>query len=96
VHALDTERRTAVCIDLEDLRRSIWGATLQLHGPRLDVVGRAGTVLARIDTRINRLVRRRQAEPGDAGTSWLPMLAPTAVLALLLALGRRRRIARLA
>jgi hypothetical protein len=99
VHALDTERRTAVCIDLDDVHGSVWGATLQLHGPRLDVVGRRGAVLARIDTRDNRLVASRPVRSGDseeAGTSWLPMLAPTAVLALLLVLGRRRRIARTA
>jgi hypothetical protein len=96
VHALDTERRTAVCIDLEELRRSMWGVTLQLHGPTLDVVDRLGTALARIDTRTHRVVRRPAAEVGDAGTSWLPMLAPTAVLAVMVALARRRRVARTA
>ena len=48
VHALDTSRRTAVCIDL-DVRRA-WGARLELHGERLDVVGRAARPLASIDT----------------------------------------------
>jgi hypothetical protein len=74
----------------------MWGATLQLHRPSLDVV-RAGTVLARIDTRNHRVVERpaaRAAQSEDAGTSWLPMLAPTAVLAIVLVLGRRRRVAR--
>jgi hypothetical protein len=99
VHALDTERRTAVCIDLDGLNGDIWGATLQLHGPTLDVVGRRSTVLARIDTRTHRVLGRpaggaRQSE--DAGTSWLPMLAPTAVLAVMLALARRRRALRTA
>jgi hypothetical protein len=99
VHALDTERRTAVCIDLDDLRGSVWGATLQLRGRRLDVVGRAGALVARIDTRTHRVVERPTSGTegaGDAGTSWLPMLAPTAVLAVMLALGRRRRLARAA
>ena len=36
MHALDTARRTAVCIDL-DIRKA-WGATLELHGARLDVM----------------------------------------------------------
>ena len=98
VHALDTERRTAVCIDLDGLGGGMWGATLQLHGPTLDVV-RRGTVLASIDTRSHRVLGRRAAgarESEDAGTSWLPMLAPTAVLAVMLALARRRRAVRTA
>ena len=98
VHALDTERRTAVCIDLEDRSGGMWGATLQLHGPTLDVV-RRGTVLARIDTRTHRLLGRPAAPAGesdDAGTSWLPILAPTTVLAVMLALARRRRAVRTA
>jgi len=99
VHALDTERRTAVCIDLDGVGGGVWGATLQLHGPTLDVVGRRGTVLARIDTRSHRLLGRPVARAGqseDAGTSWLPMLAPTAVLAVMLVLARRRRAVRTA
>jgi hypothetical protein len=99
VHALDTARRTAVCIDLDGLRGDMWGATLQLHGPTLDVVGRRGTVLARIDTGNHRVLGRpaaKAADSEDAGTSWLPMLAPTAVLAVMVALGRRRRAARTA
>jgi|SRR5215218_248075 len=95
VHALDTERRTAVCIDLDDLRRSMWGATLRLHGPTLEVVGRAGAVLARLDTRAHRVIAP-PARGADAGTSWLPVLAPTAVLLLLVAHARRRRLARAA
>jgi hypothetical protein len=98
VHALDTERRTAVCIDLDGLGGSMWGATLQLHGSALDVVRRA-TVLARIDTRSHRVLGRPAARAGeseDAGTSWLPMLAPTAVLAVMAALARRRRAVRTA
>lgn len=96
VHALDTERRTAVCIDLDDLRRSMWGAALQLRGPTLDVVGRAGAVLATIDTRTHRVIEPPAAPGEGAGTSWLPIVAPTAALLLLVAVGRRRRIARAA
>ena len=44
VHALDTERRTAVCIDL-DLRH-LRGAALELHGGGLDVVGDSGLLAA--------------------------------------------------
>jgi hypothetical protein len=93
VHALDTARRTAVCVDLDDLG-GVWGATLQLRGPRLDVVGRAGRVLAGIDTRTHRVIKRRAPRTQDAGTSWLPLAAPTAVLLLLAAVGRRRLVAR--
>jgi hypothetical protein len=91
VHALDTAERTAVCIDL-DVPKA-WGAGLQLRGSRLDVV--SGTrVLASIDTRTHLPIatssRRRGSE--DAGTSWLPLAAPTAVLLLLAAATRRRML----
>jgi hypothetical protein len=96
VHALDTERRTAVCIDLDDLGRGVWGAALQLRGPTLDVVGRAGAVLATIDTRTHRVIEPPAPPDEDAGTSWLPIAAPTVALLLLAALGRRRLAARAA
>jgi hypothetical protein len=91
VHALDTRRRTAVCIDLDDLRE-VWNATLTLRGTRLEVIHRSGRVLASIDTRTHKLVRPRRAAHAteDAGTSWLPLAAPTAAL-LLLGAGLRRR-----
>jgi len=102
VHALDTERSSAVCIDLDDLPRA-WGSSLELHGPKLDVVGPAGRVRATISTRTHTLVEPR-AEPAkaaedseEAGTSWLPIAVPTAALLLLLtALGRRRSASRAA
>jgi MYXO-CTERM domain-containing protein len=93
VHALDTARRTAVCIDLDDLPRA-WGSSLELHGPRLDVVGPAGRIRATINTRTHKLVKSRAEhteDAEDAGTSWLPIAAPTAALLLLAAFGRRRR-----
>ena len=96
VHALDSERRTAVCIDLHDLRRNMWGAILQPHGPRLDVVGRAGAVLATIDTRTHRVIEPPAAPDGDAGSAWLPIVVPTGALLLLGVLGRRRLVARAA
>ena len=91
VHALDTERRTAVCIDLDDLPRA-WGSSLELHGPRLDVVGPAGRIRATINTRTHRLVRDHPTPVAedDAGTSWLLIAGPTAAL-LLLGAGLRRR-----
>jgi hypothetical protein len=98
VHALDTERRTAVCIDLDDLPRA-WGSSLELHGPRLDVVGPAGTIRATINTRTHELVEAPAApaeDSEDAGTSWLPIVVPTAALLLLAAVGRRRFVTRTA
>jgi hypothetical protein len=89
VHALDTARRTAVCIDLDDLPRA-WGSSLELHGPRLDVVGPAGRIRATINTRTHRLVEPPAPRTEDAGTSWLLLAAPTAALLLLAAFGRRR------
>ena len=60
VHALDTENRTAVCIDL-DKGRTLWGATLDLNGPSLDVTGRRGRLLARIDRRTHEVVMQAPA-----------------------------------
>jgi hypothetical protein len=90
VHALDTERRTAVCIDLDHLRRGMWGATLSLRGPRLDVVGRAGRLLAAIDARTHHLIRRPAPRTEDAGSSWPAIAASTAALVLLLVAFARR------
>jgi hypothetical protein len=104
VHALDTERRTAVCIDIEGGVKSVWNATLSPRGPRLDVVADSGQTLAEIDTRTHEVVwERPPAEPAkakpraapepnsepDAGTSWLPIAAPIAILLLLAAATRR-------
>ena len=91
VHALDTARRTAVCIDLDGIRGGIWGATLQLRGAALTVVGRRGRVLATIDTRTHRLIEDRGSAAEDAGTSGLPLAVPTAALLLLAAAATRRR-----
>jgi hypothetical protein len=105
VHALDTEGRTAVCIDIEGGVKSAWNAILSPRGPRLDVVDHSGRTLAEIDTRTHEVVWERppaepvrpkaKAERGseepapDASTSWLPIAAPIAVLLLLAAATRR-------
>jgi hypothetical protein len=95
VHALDTARRTAVCIDLHGASE-LWNATLVLRGNRLDVVDRRGRLVGRIDTRTHRLTEpgAHAAKPPqgeDASTSWLPLAAPAALL-LLLAVAARRRV----
>jgi hypothetical protein len=90
VHALDTQRRTAVCIDLDHLR-AVWNATLELRGERLEVVRRSGRVLAAIDTRTHRLVDSDPTEDSGAATSWLPIALAGGAVALLVALGRRRK-----
>lgn len=89
VHALDTSRRTAVCIDLDDLTRA-WGSSLELRGGRLDVVGPAGRIRASINTRTHRLVEESASRAEDAGASWLPIAVPAAAVLLLAAFGRRR------
>jgi hypothetical protein len=93
VHALDTERRTAVCIDLDDVR-SIGG--LELRGDRLDVLSAGLSVIATIDTATHRVIARRKprrasaAADTAAGIPWLAIAGPTAALMLLAAVGRRR------
>ena len=105
VHALDTVGRTAVCLDIEGGVKSVWSATLSPRGPRLDVLDESGRPLAEIDMRTNEVVWERppaepakakpkaeaeRAKPGpDAGTSWLPIAGPVAVLLLLAAATRR-------
>ena len=95
VHALDTEGRTAVCIDLDDVH-SLGG--LELHGARLDVLGGGGGVVASIDTSTHRVIprpakRKPATEESAAGIPWLLIAAPTAALLLLAAISRRRRSA---
>jgi hypothetical protein len=90
VHALDTERRTAVCIDLDHLK-AVWNATLELRGERLELVRRSGRVVATIDLRTHRLVRPDSPAQSGGGASWLPLALWGAAVALLVALGRRRR-----
>lgn len=98
VHALDTSRRTAVCIDL-DIRKA-WGARLELHGDRLDVMGRAARPLASIDTGTHTVIPQPPATAStedartrseDASTSWLPLAVPTALLLIIAAALHRRR-----
>jgi hypothetical protein len=99
VHALDTQRRTAVCIDL-DIHG---GETLALRGNRLDVLG-GEQVLASIDTQAHRVIaapakrpaRRSPAPEEAAGFPWLLIAGPTAALMLLAAAGRRRSATRTA
>jgi hypothetical protein len=93
VHALDTARRTAVCIDL-DIHG---GDSLAIRGDKLDVLG-SDRVLASIDTSTHRVIAppaerpaRRSGVTGEtAGFPWLLIAGPTAALMLLAAVGRRR------
>ena len=97
VHALDTARRTAVCIDL-DIHG---GDALAIRGDRLDVLG-SDQVLASIDTSTHRVIAPPAARPAQrkgvteeaAGFPWLLIAGPTAALMLLAALARRRLAAR--
>jgi hypothetical protein len=96
VHALDTSGGAAVCIDL-DVPKA-WGSTLSLRGNRLEVIGKSAEVLASIDTRTHRLISPRHPahRSTDATTSRLPLAIPTALLLLLAAGTRRRRLKRTA
>ncbi len=96
MHALDTELRTAVCIDL-DTARACAASALELHGGRLDVLAGA-QVLAGVDTSTHEVIPRRAAArppaaPDEAGFPWLAIAAPTAAL-LLLAVFSGRRLGR--
>jgi hypothetical protein len=98
VHALDTERRTAVCIDLD----VHGGDALAMRGDRLDVLG-SDRVLASIDTSTHRVIAptaerpaRERATEGAAGFPWLVIAGPTAALMLLAAAHRRRSATRTA
>jgi hypothetical protein len=95
VHALDTAHRTAVCIDLDDVR-SLRGAGLELKGDRLTVATDARD-LAVIETTTHSVLpqhkpKRAAAAPAEdtAGTPWLLVAAPIAAFLLLAAMGRRR------
>jgi hypothetical protein len=103
IHALDTERREAVCIDMDMLAgRSNGIADLMLRPSdgRLDVLAGA-QVMASVDTSTHELIRRRAAARPPAATEeadfpWLLIAAPTAALLLLAAVGRRRLVTRTA
>jgi hypothetical protein len=103
IHALDTERRQAVCIDMDMLAgRSNGIADLKLRPSdgRLDVLAGA-QVLASVDTSTHDVIPRRRAprspaDPEEAGFPWLAIAAPTAALLLLAAVGRRRLVSRTA
>jgi hypothetical protein len=98
VHALDTERRTAVCIDLDDVR-SI--GSLKLRGDRLDVLSAGGSVIATINTATHRVLappgkppaRAKNEAEASGGTPWLLIALPTAALLLLAGISRQRRSA---
>ena len=101
IHALDTVRRSAVCIDMDMLagrRDGISELKLRPGGGRLDVLDGA-KVLASVDTSTHEVIprsapARRPAAPEEARFPWLPIAAPTAallVLVLAAAVARRRR-----
>jgi hypothetical protein len=98
VHALDTERGRAFCIDLAGP-----GQRLRLGGDgrRLAVLGRGGQRVATIDTETLRATapRPRAAARGDAAGDLAPVAALATALAGLIGAGwlateRRRRAAR--
>ena len=108
VHALDTERGRAFCIDLELPRGGLWGARLELSdgGGTLALVMGAKRI-ASIDTRtfvVSGIPERpapaasRPAGEEDAGVPWALVALPTLLLllagALTARLGRQRQLGR--
>jgi hypothetical protein len=106
IHALDTEGRTAVCIDLPNLTPDeIGAAKLALDGGAL-TVERDGTPLASVDLKTFKVTEPAKAAPkptatpraattSDAGPPILLWAVPfLAFAALALAGGRRRRARR--
>ncbi len=109
VHALDTERGRAFCIDLELAGGGLWGA-------RLELTGGGGTLalvmgakrLASIDTKTFRVSGvpttppaepRRPARDNGSGVPWPLVALPTLLLlgaagALAARLGRQRQLGR--
>jgi hypothetical protein len=103
IHALDTERRTAACIDLDDLTaEDVAEARLALTGGTLRVDGPAGP-LAMVDTRTFAVRRpaaptapapaRRAASAGadSGGVPWGLAFVALVPLAGLAVVARRRR-----
>jgi hypothetical protein len=103
VHALDTTRQTAACIDLDALagRKDLFALRLRLGsgGDELAIVRRGVPVLA-IDTRTFRVDESpATAAGGGEGTAALVLglaagMALAAVAVLVVAIRRRRRVAR--
>jgi hypothetical protein len=87
VHALDTARGTARCIDLDRLDPStLWRLRLRMTdgGSSLSVLDGTKTVLS-IDT------STLTVESGHAGRPWWPFAAVAGIAAIVLAAGRRVR-----
>jgi hypothetical protein len=103
IHALDTERRQAVCIDLHSLasrRGGLWGLRLEVGpGGGSPLTVEAGNrVLASVDTRTFRVTERRAAARRSPETEAVPWLlvgpgagAAVLLLAAVAALGGGRR-----
>jgi hypothetical protein len=103
VHALDTTKRSAACIDIPPIRDS-GQMTLRLTGRRLTVVA-DGTPIAFVDTATRHVWQPAQApqapaEPRDSGGSalgtWLLVAGGAVALAGVAVLRTRRRRARTA
>jgi hypothetical protein len=103
IHALDTEGRTAVCIDVPSIPDSNLGSVkLALSGDRLTVES-GGTPLALVDLKSFKVTKpaaaaataaprppAKPAQSGDGGPPWLLWTLPLAAFAVLAVLARRR------
>ena len=105
IHALDTERAKAVCIDLESVHRvpPYSGAELRLDGSTLTVVTKGGPAEL-VDTRTFEVAPAPTAAAdeapaapagesgeGDGGFAWAVIVGGLALLAIAVALLSRRR-----
>jgi hypothetical protein len=100
IHALDTEKRRAFCIDLDGMatgKNGLWRTKLDLDGGTLAVVAGQRT-LARVDTATLRAriaghrkatTRQSKSETGD-GVPWLLVLGPALLAGAALVVLRRR------
>jgi MYXO-CTERM domain-containing protein len=104
IHALDTERRAAVCIDLPAMpEQDVFGARLALeHDGGTLHVERSGTTLASLNTRTFAVgipgakrrpmaARRASSSPDGGGPWWALGAAPLIALGALALLRRRSR-----
>jgi hypothetical protein len=102
IHALDTQRRTAACIDLDDLtsadlseqRLSLTGGTLRVEGPNGPVAlvdTRTFAVRAPTAAAARPALPRAAAADDGGGFPWLLGILALVPLAGLAAVARRRR-----
>ena len=99
IHALDTERGTAVCVDLDELQTKVWNLDMErsADGGTLELSHR-GETEATVDTSSFEVTYASAAgaasessEGGDGAGAWLLAVGAAVVAAVVAALAFRRR-----